>query len=620
MGIQQRNTDRTIDAREIESHPAVSGDHRRLSRAWIWLLVIAIGLAGCVSDEVDQSSLVTSYQETLVSEDTPQRIDEEGTDPCEPLGLITPVPPALEAVPELDIVVDPNTGAKTAHLTIEQAIFRALAHSPEIRIVSFDPAIARQEVTQAVAGFDPTIFSRLNYEDEDNPQNSIFTPGQSETTLSEIGVKQKISTGAEWSASYAMTRVWDNLVGRTLPTRYEPVLAFQLKQPLLRDAGEKVNLAGVDIARLNHQITLLNFRQKAEDISTEVIRDYWQLLQARRDLEIQRRLIAQTEEIVNKVEGRRGIDATGVQLHQAKAYIKSREAVLLQLQKRMEDAQDTLMRFVATAQAHLASDIELVPITDSETTEDASESLVTADQAMAIAMEHNPVVQHAKAAVEIADINVRVARHQRMPRLDLVTSASTQGLDREAAAASGQLGGDYASYAVGLVFEYAWGGRQRYAEVVKRRLERRKATAVLHNVADQVAVQVKERIRKVQTNRAEIAVQREAVQEGRVYLQTLEDSEMVRERLTAEFLLVKLQAQEILAQAERAENAAVAEFNIALSELAQATGTVLDLRRIEQSLSSITAAEQEAEPKGQEQNGDKLQRTYPDYSQWRTVF
>ena len=410
--------------------------------------------------------------------------------------------------------------------------------------------------------------------------------------------------------------MWDDLVGRTLSTRYEPVLAFQLKQPLLRDGGEKITLAGVDIARLNHRIALLGFRQKAEEVSTDVIRAYWQLVQARRDVDIQRRLVEQTEETVDKVEGRRGIDATGVQVHQAKAYAKSRQAALLNFEKRVEDAQDLLLRFVATSEAYLASEVTIVPVTGPGGAESDVEKPVTARQAMALAMEHNPVIQHAKAAVEIADINVRVARHQRMPRLDLVTSASTQALAREPEEAGGELGSDYTSYAAGLVFEFTLGGRERYAELIKRRLERRKATAVLQNVADQVAVQVKERLRRVETSLAEIGIQRAAVEEGRVYLQALQDSEMVRERLTAEFLLVKLQAQETLAQAERAENSALVEFNVALAELAQATGTVLNLRQMEASLSSIIEAEEEARREREDVDGRESGRprdAYPGY-------
>ncbi len=582
----------------------------------ISMLVLPLALAGCVSDQVDDDSFVASYQQALAGEQDPQRIDEEGADTTQPLGLLTPVPSKSDLLPGLAVVVDPDTGHKTASLTVEQAIFRALAHSPEIRVVSFDPAIARQELTQATAEFDPTVFSRLNYEDEDNPENSIFTPGQSETTLFESGVKQRLSTGAEWSASYLMTRIWDDLTGRTLPTRYEPVLAFQLKQPLLRDAGDKVNLAGVNIARLNHRIALLGFRRKAEEISTEVVRAYWQLLQARRDLEIQQWLVEQTRETVNKVEGRRGIDATGVQVHQAKSYEKSREAVLLELEKRVDDAQDVLLRLMADSNAHLASDVEIVPVSALGSNREDTGTPISEPKAMGLAMVHNSMVQHAKAAVEIADINVRVARHQQMPRLDLVTSASTQGLAREPEDASGQLGSDYSSYAAGLVFEFTLGNRQRYAEILKRRLERRRATAVLHNVADQVAVQVRERLRKVETNLAEIKVQKGAVEEGRVYLQTLEDSEVIRERLTAEFLLVKLQAQETLAQSERAENAALSEFNIALAELAEATGTVLELHRIEKAISTITAMKEEAEsggPDAARPDGDQPSDAYRGY-------
>jgi outer membrane protein TolC len=278
-----------------------------------------------------------------------------------------------------------------------------------------------------------------------------------------------------------------------------------------------------------------------------------------------------------------------VHVHQATSSARSRQAVLLKLEKRVRDAQDVLLRLMSDSEVHLASDVEIVPVTAPGASDESVTRPITERRAMALAMERNPVIQQAKAAVEVAEINVRVAKHQKMPRLDLVSSASTQGLARDYDDANSDLGGDYASYAAGLVFEIPLGNRERKAELMKRRLERRKATAVLHNIADQAAVQVKERLRKVETNLAEIQVQREVVEEGRVYLQALQDSEAVRERLTAAFLLVKLQAQETLAQAERAENGAVTQFNIALAELAQATGTVFDLNRIEASLSVLSA-------------------------------
>jgi hypothetical protein len=101
-------------------------------------------------------------------------------------------------------------------------------------------------VIGAVGDFDATAFSRINYEDQDSPQNSIFEAGQAETRLFESGVKQKTPLGTEWSASYALARIWDDLFGRTLPTRYEPAVIFEIKQPLLRDAWGEVKTCGVN--------------------------------------------------------------------------------------------------------------------------------------------------------------------------------------------------------------------------------------------------------------------------------------------------------------------------------------------------------------------------------------
>ncbi len=541
----------------------------------------AIPLAGCVSDKVNERSALRAYQETLADQGPQRRADTEEQDVREPLGLLRPAASESGTIQPAEIVTDPATGEKHVALTIEQAVARTLANSPEIRVVSFDPSIAEQDVTKAASEFDVTAFGRVNFEQEDNPSNSIFQPGQSDDRTLESGIKQTGVTGSEWSLSYALTRSWDDLTGRTLPTRYEPILAFQLKQPLLRDAGREVTLAGVDIAKLNYQIAMLGFHQKAEDTAAEVISAYWQLLQTRRDAEIQKALLERTVDTLTKVQGRREIDATDVQIKQVEAFAKAREAALLQANKAIIDAQDALVRLMADAQLNMLDEFRIVPA--SEASLDAKE--FERPKLLEIAMKKNPAIQQAKMAIEIAEINIRVAENQDMPRLDLVASARTQGLAREPQDAHDRLSsGDFVSYGVGLSLEYPLGNRQRQAELLRRRLERRKAISTLQNLADQVALQAKERMRRVGTNYSEIQIQKDAVDAARIHLQALEDSEAVRERLTPEFLLVKLQAQEILANAERAQVQAIVEFNTSLARLAQSLGTVLELHQVRTSL------------------------------------
>jgi outer membrane protein TolC len=552
------------------------------SLSCVLFIILIAQLAGCVSDEVDGQAALTSYQQALADKGPQQRADTEGKDSQQPLDLIKPIPDGIPE--EVEIVIDPNTGRKVIALTIEQAIVRALANSPEIRVVSFDPSIARQDITKAAAEFDVTAFGSINYEQDDNPVNSIFQSGQSDVRLLESGIKQKGVTGSEWSLSYALTRSWDDLATRSLPTRYEPILAFQVRQPLLRDAWKQTNLAGVNIARLNHDIAVLGFRQKAEDVSTQVISAYWRLLQARRNFEILQKLLERTLETLTKVLGRQEIDATDVQIKQMEASAKSREAILLQASRAVIDAQDVLLRLMADPQVSLLDELEIIPDTaPSEKTQEIEQAEI-----LGRAINKNPVMQQARVAVAIADINIRVAENQEMSRLDLIASSRLQGINQSQGQAQNNFNrGDYVSYAIGLSLEFPLGNRQREAELIRRRLERRKAVSTLQNLADQVAIQAKERIRLVETNLAEIQIQADAAEAARIHLQAVEDSEPVRERLTPEFLLVKLQAQAALADAQRAHIKAIADFNISMAELAQTMGAVLELRQVSTALPAI---------------------------------
>ena len=571
-----------------------------------------------ISDQQNEQSDLAAYQQLLADQGPQQRSDTEGRDLEQPLRLLKPIrspPPAVsgvaavtdpntgqktllasgDAYPELPrvpsddlskliIVTDPNSGKKTVLLTIEEAVARMLANSPEIRVVSFDPSIVKQDITQAAAEFDFTAFGRMNYEEEDTPPNSIFQPGQSDVRTYETGIKQRGVTGAEWSVSYALTRSWDDLVGRPLPLRYEPMVAFQLKQPLLRDAGQDVTLAGVNIAKLNYKMALLGFREKSEQFAVQVVSAYWGLVQARRELEIHQELLNRTLDTLKKVEGRRGIDATNVQIKQTESFVKIREASLLHAGKAIVDAQEELIRWMADTQLNVLDELQIIPV--SEVSLEVQE--LESSDLLKIAMRKNPVIQQARIGIEIADINFRVAENQKMPRLDLIASSRTQGLHQDPDTSHDRLrSADFFSYAVGLSLEYPLGNRQREAELMRRRLERRKAVATLQNVADQVALAAKEGLRKIKTNHAEIQVQKEAVEAARIHLQTLKDTEPVREQLTPEFLLVKLQAQETLANTQRAENRAIVEFNISRVQLARTLGTVIELHQIKSSLPTV---------------------------------
>ncbi len=531
-------------------------------------LLIFILITGCVSERVNSQGYVPVYQEELVDKGPQNRVGPEGIDVIKPLP--DPSYPALQ-------VKEGDNGKRSVNLTLDNAVMRALANSPEIKVVSFDPSIAKEKITAAASDFDVTAFGQLQYDDTDSPSNDVTLSGQSTSSLVEAGVKQKGITGAEWSLSYTLNYFDDDSVTRIFNESYEPALVFELKQPLLRNAWKEVNLAGVNISRLGYRSALEEFRQKAEDLSAEVTFLYWNLYQAHRNIDIQKNLLNRTNAAFKKVAGRKRIDATEGDIKQMESSVKSREAVMLEAEKRKADIQDRLARLLADHQMNLAEDLEIIPVTYPV----IWSSPFDQTELITVALQNNATVARAKLESEMAEINMNVAKKQRLPRVDVVASAQLQGLsDSQGTAHEMITDADHASYSIGLKLEYPLGNRNKKAGYRQNKLKHLKALSNLQNISDQVANLVREKVRSAETAQQEIKLQQDAVNAARIHLKSLEDIETVRKKLSPEFLLAKIQAQESLADAQRAKVQAIADFNIALTRLSQATGKILDLKLI----------------------------------------
>jgi outer membrane protein len=541
--------------------------------------VLCLHASGCVSDSIETTE-PAPYQQALVEQGPPQRLAPDG------LGSLMPAPDPR--IPELKVTQDAKTERPSASLSINDALVRALARSPDIIITSFDPAIAKEEVTKAASVFDVTTFGKLSYDQTDDPADNTRLDQFSRGANAAVGLRQKLVTGAEWSLAYNLTRTTDTDATWVPEKSWAPIVSFEVRQPLLRDAWAGVNLAGVDIARLNYEESLLAFRQQAEQVSVEVTAAYWRLWQARRDVDITRELLQTTLNTLQRVGDRKEIDASAVQIKQAEAYSKSRQAELFLAEKHVSDVQDALVRLLSDRQLNLLSDLVLIPSTE------PSRGPARFDEygQLKLALERNAVILQARIGVEVAQVNVRAAERQTSMRLDLVASARTSGAPGSFEDSHKDVGdGDFVSYSVGVNLEYPLGNRERKAELQRRKLEHDKAETAVRKASDQVTIELRERIRRAEVAQKEMHVQRDAIEAATAYLSALEDTEQIRDRLTPEFILLKLQAQELLARAQRDEARAIVDFNTAQAQLAQSTGTILDIRCLQRVFPEIPTPE-----------------------------
>ncbi len=543
----------------------------------ISLFFLAVGtmtaMVGCVSVGSEEMDIFYHYQRFTSNYGSQLRLGDQGLD------LLRPV--ARQDLPKLKIVPNSQTSVSVVYLRLDEALIRGLINSLDIQVASFEPAMSHEEMIKAAAEFDFTVFGSYGYNKDKKRTSDFLEKSEIKERAYEAGIKQKLITGAEWSLRWSNTRKWDNDITNRFKTSYEPTLMLRITQPLLRDGWPGVNLATLRISQRNHQANLSAFRQKVEEVITEIMSTYWGLVQARQEVEILQALLDETTKTLEQVTARKDIDATSVQIQQTKAALEARRAALIRARKNIPDIQDRLIRLLGDAQINVLSKTEIVPASPMN----AALLNIDAEEQINAAMYNNPILQQARLAVAVANINMYVAKRQRLPRLDLIVSAGLQGLGESATEADDKFAtGNYGNYGVGLSFEYDLGNRMRLAEFHRSRLEHMQAVSVMQNIADQIAVQVKGRLTQVETTILEMNAQQAAAKAAKVQLEALENTEKIRGKLTPEFLLVKLQAQESLANARRAELQALVDYNNALAELALVTGTVLKQQNIQAAL------------------------------------
>ena len=189
---------------------------------------------------------------------------------------------------------------------------------------------------------------------------------------------------------------------------------------------------------------------------------------------------------------------------------------------------------------------------------------------------YNPQLEQARLAISASQIQVRVAKNQMLPSLNLQAGTSSSAINTDAGdAISDTLSFNDLGYNLSLVLEYPIGNRQAEALWRQRQYETGRAMTQLQNLSDGLGVTIKERIRQIEFSYRQMQATRRSVDAYAAQLEALNTRERVRGQLTPEFLQVKLNAQEALANARFQELGAMVNYNQALADLAAATGTIL---------------------------------------------
>ncbi|MEX2670790.1 MAG: TolC family protein [Phycisphaeraceae bacterium] len=497
-------------------------------------------------------------------------------------------PLRLQDVPlEMGVGLD-DQPSPTATLTLQQAVQRAARHNLDVAIAQITPAIGEAELVAAEAIFDAVIFADASLSNTYRPTPvtvidnvPVGRPTQRSDNLGlQTGIRKPLEAGGEISVStgfdYADNRTPDLDV--TPDPSWTSNVRIDLTQPLLRNFGNQVNRAQILIARNTLRREALNLHGQLLSTIAETEAAYWQLVFARHRLAVQQQLLEMTITTRDRLRQREVLDVGPVQMAQAQAFVERRRAEMISARRAVRQASDELKRLMNDPTLPLADETLLVPA-DSPIELAVEFSLL---DTITSALQNRPEIRQALLAIDDASIRQTVAENQRLPLLNLNAGVQFTGLEGDLGRSYDELGeAEFIDYLLGFQFEQPIGNRFAEAEMRSARLERQLSVAQYRRSVQDIVSASKSAMRELRTGYELIGLNRSYRRASAENLRALLEREEAGEALTPEFLNLKLDTQQRLADAELLELQSIIDYNISLVRLQQIKGTLLEQNQID---------------------------------------
>jgi len=355
----------------------------------------------------------------------------------------TPVPsPHLPVVPSVapgyagpDIApANPDLVGVTAQpfvgITLQDAIGMALIKNPSLAVAASNARIAGYQIVAAKGAFDTQFMLEPSFTHVTQaPQNAVFAgpnfgPIVQNTAKLQAGVSGQLPSGTQYSASLSSSKTDDNTLINSFDPYYPSTLQLQVSQPLLRDNGENAAKHQLELAVVNADVSQASALANASQTLSQVSDAYWDLVAAWRNVAIQ-------EEALREAVAQQGSEvrlakqgaAANVDAIESSGQVATFQQDVYSSLQTVAQLQNQLKSLVVNDPADPIWRANLVP-TSSVLALPAQPSL---DALVATAIKQRPEVRQVADAQRQAELDLKFAKNQALPKVDLQLGYSSNG-------------------------------------------------------------------------------------------------------------------------------------------------------------------------------------------------
>lgn len=503
------------------------------------------------------------------------KVPAEKIKTIEPLSLKefeSEVQPTVTSILEL-----PEEVPEKINLTLEQCRALAMENNLDLKVQLIAPNIAQETVNAERAKFEAAFFTNLDYYKFDQPNVSVLDieGTQGDNTNWNWGVNLPLKTGGTITFDLADNRSSSNSENVLINPVFSNNMSISISQSLLQNAGVRTNTHSIRLTEYNKFITDARTKLEVIRVIAAMDRVYWRLYAAFKQLEVRTQQYDLAAEQLARAK--RFVNAgkhAQIEVKRAEAALAQSLESIIFAENNLRNRQREMKLTLNKVRLETGSTTTIIPTTEPNPMHYTFDKAVLVDQAIENRMEMLELELEIAKAVSQIDY----MKNQALPIINLNYIYNINGTGETRGDSYDLLfDNDFADHQLRLQLNIPLGNERAKSNLRRAYYQRRQFLASKEGRTALIEVEVLNALDQLETNWQRILATRQStLLEARLYEAEVHQFE---NGLTTSTDVRETQAN--LTNAQSTEINALTEYQIALVDLAYATGTLLGAAQVD---------------------------------------
>jgi outer membrane protein TolC len=523
-------------------------------------LLTAIFINGCQDSEARYYKMTVRAGKTQTIQALPLQQFESEVQPT-----ITSILELAEETPE------------KVDLTLEQCRALAMENNLDLKVQLIAPNIAQESVNAERAKFEAAFFTNVDYYKFDQPNISVVNIDgtQGDNTRFDWGVNLPLQTGGTVRFDLADNRSSTNSENVVIDPIFSNDMSVSISQPLLQNAGVRTNTHSIRLTEYNKSIVDARTKLEVVRVIAAMDRVYWRLYAAFKQLEVRTQQYDLAAEQLERAK--RFVNAgkrAQIEIKRAEAALAQSLESIIFAENNLRNRQREMKLTLNKAGLETRGATAIIPTTEPNPMHYTFDDVMLIDQAVENRMEMLELeLEIAKAVSQIDYL-----KNQALPIINLNYTYNINGTGETRGDSYDLLfDNDFADHRLGGQLNIPLGNERAKSNLRQAYYQRRQILASKEGRTALIEVEVLNALDQLETNWQRILATRQStLLEARLYEAEVHQFE---NGLTTSTDVRETQTN--LTNAQSTEINALTEYQIALVDLAYATGTLLGAAQVD---------------------------------------